>query len=129
MARLSTLYYYFAVLAILAFLTHSAPVQQQEEAGLPMGLNGLVSPNTPGADPSKVFSEIEAEMAKADSNEPQQAEKTSNHPTPAKNNPKEVASSSATPEASQAPAKSNNPLSSIPVLGGLLSGLGGLGGL
>jgi hypothetical protein len=55
MARLSTLYYYFAVLAILAFLTHSAPVQQQEEAGLPMGLDGLVSPNTPGADPSKVF--------------------------------------------------------------------------
>jgi hypothetical protein len=62
-------------------------------------------------------------MAKADSNEPQQAEKTSNHPTPAKNHPKVVASSSATPEAIQAPAKSNNPLSSIPVLGSLLGGL------
>jgi hypothetical protein len=64
MARFSTLYYFFAVLAVLAVLAQAAPVQQQDE-GLPMGLDGLMggknnaNPASPSAqqeeDPNKMF--------------------------------------------------------------------------
>lgn len=57
MAHFNTLYYFFAVLAVLSVLTQAAPVQQRDESGLPTGLNGLLGgQNTPGADPTKMMS-------------------------------------------------------------------------
>jgi len=149
MARFSTLYYFFAVLAVLAVLTQAAPVQQQDE-GLPMGLDGLMggknnaNPASPSAqqeeDPNKMFDqEVEEAIAHANAQKSQQAEKARPTPVSHAKAPNMMATPEASPSGSAKPMAEGDggdsasqpakppasPLDGLPVVGSLLSGLSG----